>query len=59
MSSNNEEVRRKLCVIIVKGAQATHANNHPLSESPHVIFPNIHMQTKGEAKMQSIMELKK
>ena len=59
MSSNNEEVRRKLCVIIVKGAQTTHANNNPLSASPHVIFPNPYMQTKGEPKMQSIMELKK
>ncbi len=60
MSSNNEEIRRKIYVTVLKDARVTHTNNAiPLSKSPHTIFPNKHLETKCEPKVQSTMELKK
>ena len=60
MSSNNEEVHRKLYVSVIKGARITHANNNAqLSESPHVLFANKHLHAKAEPKVQPTMELKK
>lgn len=60
MSSNNEEIRRKLYVVKLQGARVTHHNNsQQLSVSPHVLFPAAHMQAKAEPKMQPTMELKK
>ena len=61
MSSNNEEIRRKVYVTILRGARVTHANNNGrLSSSPCSIFPNKHMQTKAEIKIQpTCVEIKK
>lgn len=57
---NYEEVRRKLYIVQIQGARVTNANNRmQLSESQHVLFPNPHMQTTPEPKMQSTLELKK
>lgn len=60
MSSNNEEVRRKLYIVQIRGARVTRTNNNaPLSASPCVLFPNKHMQAQGAPKVQPTMELKK